>query len=41
VRSVIRADDTVEVLAAGRPLRLRVTPGEVCATHVCEVALTG
>ncbi|MFF7287666.1 polysaccharide lyase 8 family protein [Streptomyces griseorubiginosus] len=41
VRSVIRADDTVEVLAAGRLLRLRVTPGEVCATHVCEVALTG
>ncbi|MFF7951529.1 polysaccharide lyase 8 family protein [Streptomyces griseorubiginosus] len=41
VRSVIRADDTVEVLAAGPPLRLRVTPGEVCATHVCEVALMG
>ncbi|WP_430378214.1 polysaccharide lyase 8 family protein [Streptomyces sp. B1-3] len=41
VRSVIRADDTVEVLAAGRLLRLRVTPGEVCATRVCEVALTG
>lgn len=40
VGSVIRADDTVEVLATGRLLRLRVTPGEVCATHVCEVALT-
>lgn len=40
VRSVIRADDTVEVLATGRLLRLRVTPGEVCATHACEVALT-
>lgn len=40
VRSVIRADDTVDVLATGRLLRLRVTPGEVCATHVCEVALT-
>ncbi|MFC8432809.1 polysaccharide lyase 8 family protein [Streptomyces sp. NPDC057253] len=40
VRSVIRADDTVEVLATGRLLRLRVTPGEACATQVCEVALT-
>lgn len=40
VRSVVRADDTVEVLATGRLLRLRVTPGEACATHVCEVTLT-
>ncbi|MEU0408818.1 polysaccharide lyase 8 family protein [Streptomyces griseorubiginosus] len=40
VRSVIRADDTVEVLATGRLLRLRVTPGEACETHACEVALS-
>lgn len=40
VRSVLRADDTVEVLATGRLLHLRVTPGEACARHECEVALT-
>lgn len=40
VRSVVRADDTVEVLATGRLLHLRVTPGAVCAPHECEVALT-
>ncbi|MEU9170187.1 polysaccharide lyase 8 family protein [Streptomyces sp. NPDC048420] len=40
VRSVVRADDTVEVLATGRLLHLRVTPGMACATHECEVALT-
>ncbi|MET7689811.1 polysaccharide lyase 8 family protein [Streptomyces sp. NPDC005483] len=40
VRSVVRADDTVEVLATGRLLHLRVTPGTACATHGCEVALT-
>ncbi|UXY30141.1 polysaccharide lyase 8 family protein [Streptomyces sp. HUAS TT20] len=39
VRSVVRADDTVEVLSAGRRLRLRVTPGMACATQECEVAL--
>ncbi|MEU1401132.1 polysaccharide lyase 8 family protein [Streptomyces sp. NPDC005728] len=39
VRSVLRADDTVEVLSADRRLRLRVTPGMACSTHVCEVAL--
>ncbi|QIJ66747.1 polysaccharide lyase 8 family protein [Streptomyces sp. JB150] len=39
VREVIRADETVEVLAAGARLRLRVTPGTECATHECEVAL--
>ncbi len=39
VRSVIRADDTVEVLSTGGRLRLRVTPGMACATHECEVAL--
>ncbi|MFF1719690.1 polysaccharide lyase 8 family protein [Streptomyces sviceus] len=40
VRSVVRADDTVEVLATGRLLHLRVTPGAVWAPHECEVALT-
>ncbi|WP_053850538.1 polysaccharide lyase 8 family protein [Streptomyces sp. NRRL B-24085] len=40
VRSVLRADDTVEVLAIGRLLHLRVTPGMACASHECEVALT-
>ncbi|MFF2203724.1 polysaccharide lyase 8 family protein [Streptomyces sp. NPDC058145] len=39
VRSVVHADDTVEILAADRRLRLRVTPGMACATHQCEVAL--
>ncbi|MFH9009901.1 polysaccharide lyase 8 family protein [Streptomyces sp. NPDC017943] len=39
VRRVIRADDSVRVLATGTRLRVRVTPGEACATHVCEVAL--
>ncbi|WP_128435125.1 polysaccharide lyase 8 family protein [Streptomyces cyaneus] len=39
VRRVLHADDTVEILATGRRLRLRVTPGVVCATHRCEVAL--
>ncbi|MFE6174220.1 polysaccharide lyase 8 family protein [Streptomyces sp. NPDC056464] len=39
VRRVLRADDSVEVLATGRRLRVRVTPGMVCATHRCEVTL--
>ncbi|MFF5846236.1 polysaccharide lyase 8 family protein [Streptomyces massasporeus] len=39
VRRVDRADETVEVLSTGRRLRVRVTPGKVCATHVCEVTL--
>ncbi|MFF8873583.1 polysaccharide lyase 8 family protein [Streptomyces massasporeus] len=39
VRRVDRADETVEVLSTGRRLRVRVTPGKVCATHVCEVSL--
>ncbi|MEU0168620.1 polysaccharide lyase 8 family protein [Streptomyces iakyrus] len=39
VRRVDRADETVEVLSSGRRLRVRVTPGEACATHVCEVTL--
>ncbi|MGC3000314.1 polysaccharide lyase 8 family protein, partial [Streptomyces sp. G35A] len=39
VRGVRRAGDAVEILATGRRLRLRVTPGEACATHGCEVTL--
>jgi hyaluronate lyase len=39
VRRVRHADDTVEVLSTGLRLRLRVTPGEACATHVCEMTL--
>ncbi|MFH8662710.1 polysaccharide lyase 8 family protein [Streptomyces afghaniensis] len=39
VRRVTHADETVEVLSTGRRLRLRVTPGKACATHVCELAL--
>ncbi|NUR39856.1 MAG: polysaccharide lyase 8 family protein, partial [Streptomyces sp.] len=39
VRTVLRADDSVEILATGRRLRLRVTPGRACATRECEVAL--
>jgi hyaluronate lyase len=39
VRAVLRADDSVEVVATGRRLRLRVTPAVACATHECEVAL--
>ncbi|MEV5429373.1 polysaccharide lyase 8 family protein [Streptomyces sp. NPDC052701] len=40
VSAVRRADETVEILATGRRLRVRVTPGEACATHRCEVALS-
>ncbi|MGW1214651.1 polysaccharide lyase 8 family protein [Streptomyces sp. NPDC002499] len=40
VREVVRADDTVDILATGRRLRLRVTPGMACATHECEVTLS-
>ncbi|WLW51984.1 polysaccharide lyase 8 family protein [Streptomyces sp. YU58] len=40
VRRVIRADDSVEVLATGRRLRVRVTPGKACGTHECEVTLS-
>ncbi|MEU6912747.1 polysaccharide lyase 8 family protein [Streptomyces olindensis] len=39
VRRVVRADQTVEVLATGRRLRLRVAPDKACATHRCEVTL--
>ncbi|MFH8984661.1 polysaccharide lyase 8 family protein [Streptomyces varsoviensis] len=37
VRRVTAHDPTVEVLATGRALRLRVTPGTACATHSCTV----
>ncbi|MFH8975395.1 polysaccharide lyase 8 family protein [Streptomyces sp. NPDC017890] len=40
VRAVARADETVEILATGRRLHLRVTPGVVCTTHECEVTLS-
>ncbi len=40
VGAVIRADETVRILAAGRRLHLRVTPGVVCTTHECEVTLS-
>ncbi|MFF5370808.1 polysaccharide lyase 8 family protein [Streptomyces sp. NPDC013187] len=39
VRRAGRVDETIEVLSTGRGLRLRVTPGAACATHVCEVTL--
>lgn len=39
VRAVNRVGEGVEVLAADRRLRLRVTPGMASATHECEVAL--
>ncbi len=39
VRRVVRADESVDVLSTGRRLRLRVTPGEACAPHMCEVTL--
>ncbi|WP_320779303.1 polysaccharide lyase 8 family protein [Streptomyces sp. CRN 30] len=40
VGAPVRADETVEILSTGRRLRLRVTPGTVCATHGCEVTLS-
>ncbi|GGS59901.1 polysaccharide lyase 8 family protein [Streptomyces griseoviridis] len=39
VGAPVRADETVEILATGRRLRLRVTPGTVCAPHGCEMTL--
>lgn len=39
VRRVTSADPTVEVLATGRALRLRITPGTAGASHRCDVAL--
>ncbi|MER7193477.1 polysaccharide lyase 8 family protein [Streptomyces flaveolus] len=40
VRGVVRADESVRIVAAGRRLHLRVTPGVVCTTHECEVTLS-
>ncbi|WP_455359243.1 polysaccharide lyase 8 family protein [Streptomyces sp. SYSU K21746] len=40
VRLVTRRDPGVEVLATGRSLRLRVTPGTAGVSHRCEVALS-
>ncbi|MCQ4204975.1 polysaccharide lyase 8 family protein, partial [Streptomyces coelicoflavus] len=40
VSAVSRADETVEILATGRRLHLRVTPGMACTTHECEVTLS-
>ncbi|GAA4899186.1 polysaccharide lyase 8 family protein [Streptomyces coeruleoprunus] len=39
VRGVLAHDPAIEVLATGRTLRLRVSPGRACAGHRCEVAL--
>lgn len=37
VRRVLAHDPSVEVLATGRSLRVRITPGTQGATHRCEV----
>ncbi|GES32060.1 polysaccharide lyase 8 family protein [Streptomyces angustmyceticus] len=37
VRTVLAHDPAIEVLATGRALRLRLTPGTDCATHTCTV----
>ncbi|HEY9374477.1 MAG TPA: polysaccharide lyase 8 family protein [Streptomyces sp.] len=39
VARVVSRDPSVEVLATGRTLRLRITPGTAGATHGCQVAL--
>ncbi|MFF4696896.1 polysaccharide lyase 8 family protein [Streptomyces chattanoogensis] len=39
VRAVLRHDPSVEILGTGPTLRLRLTPGTACATHLCTVAL--
>ena len=39
VRGVTAKDPGVEVLAACRSLRLRVTAGTTGATHACEVVV--
>ncbi|MGW7573232.1 polysaccharide lyase 8 family protein [Streptomyces sp. NPDC054765] len=39
VRAVLAHDPAIEVLATGRALRLRLTPGTGCATHRCTVRL--
>ncbi|WP_327234311.1 polysaccharide lyase 8 family protein [Streptomyces sp. NBC_01317] len=41
VRRVVAADPSVEVLAAGRTVRLRITPGTRGGSHRCEVTLRG
>ncbi|WP_208609511.1 polysaccharide lyase 8 family protein [Streptomyces atriruber] len=40
VSRVVAEDPSVEVLGTGRSLRLRITPGKVCASHRCEVTLS-
>lgn len=40
VSRVVAKDPSVEVLATGRSLRLRITPGKACASHRCEVTLS-
>ncbi|HET6857254.1 MAG TPA: polysaccharide lyase beta-sandwich domain-containing protein, partial [Streptomyces sp.] len=40
VRGVVTKDPSVEVLATGGALRLRVTPGTAGASHRCEVTLS-
>ncbi|MFB6675451.1 polysaccharide lyase 8 family protein [Streptomyces sp. NPDC056390] len=40
VRHVVSHDPSVEVVATGRRLRLRVTPGAACVSHRCEVTLS-
>ncbi|MGW6528815.1 polysaccharide lyase 8 family protein [Streptomyces venezuelae] len=40
VSRVVSKDPSVEVLATGRSLRLRITPGKACASHRCEVTLS-
>ncbi|MFF4601296.1 polysaccharide lyase 8 family protein [Streptomyces sp. NPDC001339] len=37
VRAVLGHDPAIEVLAAGRGLRLRIRPGTTCATHRCTI----
>ncbi|MEV0372607.1 polysaccharide lyase 8 family protein [Streptomyces sp. NPDC050636] len=39
VSAVLAHDPSVEVLATGPALRLRLAPGTACATHTCTVAL--
>ncbi|MFJ2650563.1 polysaccharide lyase 8 family protein [Streptomyces sp. NPDC087420] len=41
VRRVVAADPSVEVLAAGRAVRLRITPGTLGGSHRCDVTLRG
>ncbi|MFF2524733.1 polysaccharide lyase 8 family protein [Streptomyces liangshanensis] len=41
VRRAVAADPSVEVLAAGRTVRLRITPGTRGESHRCDVTLRG